>query len=300
MAEGFGAVVIAAPFRQAAAADSVRLAGGHVVATLDWDRASDLPAHLATLPIISIEAEGVAEAMLDAALPAIATAIQEFGLRGVVTLDTAQIDMIANALMSPEVELLCAPTLARQVAALAVAGRIAATSGLGDRVREDEVDREREIAAEIARIADLLARQPERERGGGSGGVGDRRQSFGFETTAVVIDAQTVRAAIRGRRMRDAFLGEGLFEDPAWDMLLDLFAAHLESRRVSVSSLCIASAVAPTTALRWIGRLTEAGLLERRPDPDDRRRAFMVLSLHALAGMEGYAAALRRAGLPFA
>nr|WP_277924321.1 winged helix DNA-binding protein [Sphingomonas sp. CROZ-RG-20F-R02-07] len=78
-------------------------------------------------------------------------------------------------------------------------------------------------------------------------------------------------------------------------MLLDLFAAELERAKVSVSSLCIAAAVAPTTALRWIARLTEAGLFERRPDPADRRRAFMALTPRASDGMRRYFAGVVRA-----
>ena len=42
-----------------------------------------------------------------------------------------------------------------------------------------------------------------------------------------------------------------LFGDPAWDMLLDLTAARAEHTRVSVTSLCIASAVPPTGAPGW-------------------------------------------------
>jgi DNA-binding MarR family transcriptional regulator len=83
-------------------------------------------------------------------------------------------------------------------------------------------------------------------------------------------------------------------------MLLDLYAAKLENSEVSVSSLCIAAAVAPTTALRWIGRLTDAGFLERRADPFDRRRAYLELSEQAAEGMRRYVAAVRAAALPFA
>jgi DNA-binding MarR family transcriptional regulator len=107
-----------------------------------------------------------------------------------------------------------------------------------------------------------------------------------------------VRDVIRARRLRDRFFGGGLFEDPAWDMLLDLFAAGLERSQVSVSSLCIAAAVAPTTALRWIGRLTAAGLLDRAADPADRRRAFVTLSPRADVAMRSYVAAGRAARLP--
>ena len=38
-----------------------------------------------------------------------------------------------------------------------------------------------------------------------------------------------------------------------------LMAARLEQQRVEVSSLCIAAAVPPTTALRWIKALSDAG-----------------------------------------
>jgi len=83
-------------------------------------------------------------------------------------------------------------------------------------------------------------------------------------------------------------------------MLLDLYAAELEGTRVSVSSLCIASAVAPTTALRWIARLTESGLLVRQPDPDDRRRAFMALSPQTSDALGAYMVALKRMDLQIA
>jgi hypothetical protein len=43
--------------------------------------------------------------------------------------------------------------------------------------------------------------------------------------------------------MREQFFGPDLFADPAWDILLDLYAARLEQQRVAVSSLCIAAAV---------------------------------------------------------
>jgi DNA-binding MarR family transcriptional regulator len=109
-----------------------------------------------------------------------------------------------------------------------------------------------------------------------------------------------VRRAIRSRRLREQFFPAPLIEDPGWDMLLDLFAAELEDRGVSVSSLCIAAAVAPTTALRWIGKMTEAGLFERRPDPFDRRRAFMMLTEPARQGMHRYCQAAHDAGLAIA
>lgn len=85
-------------------------------------------------------------------------------------------------------------------------------------------------------------------------------------------------AIYSGRRARDrAFDDPSLFSDPAWDIMLDLFIAK-NQHLISVSSACIAAAVAPTTALRWIDILIKKGLVERTPDQFDRRRTFVRLT----------------------
>ena len=93
---------------------------------------------------------------------------------------------------------------------------------------------------------------------------------------------------IRHRQLRARFFDSELFADPAWDMLLDLTAARAEHTRVSVTSLCIASQVPPTTALRWISQMTEAGMLERVEDDLDRRRAFVALTDSTADAMARY------------
>ncbi len=108
--------------------------------------------------------------------------------------------------------------------------------------------------------------------------------------------AAHVRTLIRARRARAQYFLTDLFADPAWDILLDLFSARLEHKAVSVSSLCIAAAVPPTTALRWIKTMTDEGLLERKPDPADGRRIFIDLSDRATTAMEAYLA--RAAAMP--
>ncbi|WP_227711333.1 winged helix DNA-binding protein [Novosphingobium ovatum] len=105
-------------------------------------------------------------------------------------------------------------------------------------------------------------------------------------------DPRMVRKLIRQRQMRARFFEVDLFADPAWDMLLDLTAAKAENAKVSVTSLCIASGVPPTTALRWIGQMTEAGLLRRIEDETDRRRAFITLTDKAADAMSAYFAEL--------
>lgn len=108
--------------------------------------------------------------------------------------------------------------------------------------------------------------------------------------------AKWVRRKIRQRRAREQFFPSDLFADPAWDMLLDMFAARLERQTVSVSSLCIAAAVPATTALRWIKTLTDSGLFVREADSQDGRRIFIAMSDKAYAAMERYFEALEELG----
>lgn len=100
------------------------------------------------------------------------------------------------------------------------------------------------------------------------------------------VDAPRIRAHIKARRLRERFFDSALFADPAWDILLDLAAARLEGRPVSVSSLCIAASVPTTTGLRWIKALVDRGLLERQSDREDARRAFISLAPTTARRME--------------
>lgn len=105
--------------------------------------------------------------------------------------------------------------------------------------------------------------------------------------------AQSARERIRERRYRDRIFSPDFFADPAWDILLDLYAAHYEGQQVSVSSLCIAASVPSTTALRWIRTMSDAGFLERSRDDADGRRVFIRLSEDALQKLDQYFDALR-------
>jgi len=104
--------------------------------------------------------------------------------------------------------------------------------------------------------------------------------------------AAQARALIRERRMRADYLPAALFAEPAWDMMLDLYAALYEGSKVSVSSLCIAAAVPSTTALRAIEAMTAQGCIERDRDPSDGRRIFVTLSDEARLGLDAYFDAL--------
>ncbi|HEX8643743.1 MAG TPA: winged helix DNA-binding protein [Allosphingosinicella sp.] len=128
-----------------------------------------------------------------------------------------------------------------------------------DTIRPDKL---LELSVMLRRLAERLAQQDiDRER-----------------VRAISVSAATVRHLIALRRLRGEYLPTQLFADPAWDMLLDLYVAQLEGRRVSVSSLCVASQVPATTALRWIKVLEERQLIVRHADPEDGRRVFLMIT----------------------
>ncbi|GLI99469.1 MarR family transcriptional regulator [Sphingobium sp. BS19] len=83
---------------------------------------------------------------------------------------------------------------------------------------------------------------------------------------------------LMARRMREEVLGAELFSDPAWDILLDVYAAEARGERVQISSLAPMSSVPSSTARRWAHKLEELGLLERDRDERDHRLSYIRLS----------------------
>lgn len=103
------------------------------------------------------------------------------------------------------------------------------------------------------------------------------------------------------RRERDVDLpaAKGLWGDPAWDMLLDLFMATEEGRMVNVTSACIGALVPSTTGLRLIAQLIKAGLVWRDPDPFDGRKGVLRLTNDTTTAMRSYLDRMAAArGLP--
>lgn len=95
------------------------------------------------------------------------------------------------------------------------------------------------------------------------------------------------------RRRRTKFFDDDLFGEPSWDILLDLYIAARENRRVPTTSSCIGAHVPPTTALRWLRLLEARGLVEREHDGRDGRRTFVALSARGMAAMEGFLGSTR-------
>lgn len=113
-------------------------------------------------------------------------------------------------------------------------------------------------------------------------------ERFGSRGSTAAANAAFVRSIIRARALRRQFFDQNLFADPAWDILLELYALKCEGVRVSVSKLSIAADVPCTTALRWIDKLEADWLVVRQEDPLDGRRVWVELSDLGAAAMGTY------------
>jgi hypothetical protein len=202
----------------------------------------------------------------------------------------SNLDLLAARMRGETATLMCDADIADWVVAVSLSQRAARYAR---ELKADEAVRLQRLSDEVERIARILAtlaeNRPERYSAVQDAPRGFRAQPVTRDVAAV--SAGDVRKIVRLRRMRDAFFSSDLFADPAWDMLLDLMLARLERSAIAVSSLCIAAAVPPTTALRWIKTMTEDGIFVRVADPDDGRRVFIELSEDAAAKMSAYLSA---------
>lgn len=86
---------------------------------------------------------------------------------------------------------------------------------------------------------------------------------------SVAICEDHIVSLIMARRGRDAIFGKDLFSDPAWDILLELYAAHLAERTMFASDLGVSIGTPLPTAVRWISALEDRGFVksERELEP---------------------------------
>lgn len=148
--------------------------------------------------------------------------------------------------------------------------RICPSSRFGDNGLADRADDLRERLSSALRIVDQVVSAP-------ASRLPDQP-----------VTEKYVRALLTMRRNRDRFFDDAMFADPAWDILLELYAATLGQQKISVGSLCLGAAVPGTTALRWISMLEAKGLIDRKPDPRDGRRFHVSLSSTGLDAMVRY------------
>lgn len=101
------------------------------------------------------------------------------------------------------------------------------------------------------------------------------------------ITAPLVRAILRIRRLRADYL-PAAGGDPAWTMVLELYAARLERRPLHQSRLIAAADVPHTTGLRIAQGLLAAGVFVGAADPAHGRRLLIRLSDDAAEKVRTY------------
>jgi DNA-binding MarR family transcriptional regulator len=237
-----------------------------------------------------------------AALEGISAYLNEYGTEVLLWVSAKQLDLVDATFSGPLCHILCDAQDFEAVPILTGALTRMKMQSLRQDDSQTDYRALHRISDELADFARTLARLAEQDDSA-SDMLRDKPVSFRpapaaiFEPLIPIADAkpslsepsaQKVRSILKLRRKRDAYFNKNLFADPAWDILLDLYAAELEGKKVSVSSLCIAACVPPTTGLRWIGAMTEDGLLVREHDPDDARRVFIRLSDNAKEGLCSY------------
>lgn len=157
-----------------------------------------------------------------------------------------------------------------------------------------EAGRLRSLAEELASIAAALEPAAPPEPAAPADLADYTRLSSAEQRDLVAL----ARRFYRSRRLRPrVFADDALFGEPAWDMLLDLFIAEADGKRLSVTAACIGSAVPTSTALRWLIILEDRGLVRRENDPTDARRVFLQLTGDGYAKMANYFLQLQREGV---
>jgi DNA-binding MarR family transcriptional regulator len=88
---------------------------------------------------------------------------------------------------------------------------------------------------------------------------------------------QRARTILDNRRKRSAIFGPQMFSEPAWEMLLTLYADQAGQRH-SQASLSRVPGGSRSTGMRWIDYLLHQGLISSEDHPTDRRRKFIALT----------------------
>lgn len=287
--------------------EAIIAAGGRIGGCANIGEALNRLADQAVADAIFIDITEDPGAQIDGLFKGISDWSNSNGIPTIISAPIEIIDLVTAHLDNDSVTLLCAPNPADRVSAIMTAWAHKETT-LHDISTEIDSIKIKRISEEVSRLSRSLSRlvagsltATDAQASPGEGGhVNAVRLDFHAEPMASAsgpaIDAAEVRAILRLRRMRSAYFSSELFADPAWDMLLDLTAAQLENEKVAVSSLCIASAVPATTALRWIKTMCDAKLFERHSDPLDGRRIFIGLSPGAASAMLTYLSAAKRMG----
>lgn len=83
---------------------------------------------------------------------------------------------------------------------------------------------------------------------------------------------------LRSRHARARWFDQRAFGEPAWDILLVLYDAELVHRSLPMNEVGRRAIIPSSSLTRWVDALIEWGLVERLPDPLDRRTNRLSLT----------------------
>lgn len=113
--------------------------------------------------------------------------------------------------------------------------------------------------------------------------------------------SQLVHLACRlydARRARERLLGDDLFGEPGWDILLACYCLPARGEPATVVGLAHAANVPKSTGQRWQRILMKRGLIERAGRCSDGRRQLVHLSSKGRQMLEHYLTTLFRRETP--
>jgi DNA-binding MarR family transcriptional regulator len=96
------------------------------------------------------------------------------------------------------------------------------------------------------------------------------------------------RAILEDRKRRAAIFNAGMFGEPAWELLLNLYVADQDGPRLTIGKLIQLAGTPQSTSLRWLDYLEDQGLIVRTEHPTDARTSFVLLTDKAREALTSY------------
>lgn len=137
-----------------------------------------------------------------------------------------------------------------------------------------------ELKSEVQRLTQIIAKMSEEEEEVVPD-PSETNQPPVRRATTTNLDIGMAKWLLDERDNRQSAFSSFKLDDTPWNILLDLYVAGRNHRLVSITSACIAARSPPTTALRSINALEEAGFVKRSSDQHDGRRVHLRLSAYA-------------------
>ena len=90
-----------------------------------------------------------------------------------------------------------------------------------------------------------------------------------------------VEQVLAARRLRTSVFKSGLFSDPAWDILLNLYLSELRHESVTMAGLAEATGLSQATTSRWLDVLAREGLARFRSCTENRDQSIGLTPMGA-------------------